>query len=78
VKAVAPKAVNVLISSPVPGLSIARLTDLGVRRISVGSALARVAWTAFIRAASSIAETGTFDALDGAIAFSKLNSVFKA
>jgi len=78
VKAVAPKPVNVLISSPLPGLSLAALTDLGVRRISVGSALARVAWTSFIGAARSIAETGTFDALEGAVPFSELNSVFKA
>lgn len=77
VKAVAPKPVNVLISSPVPGLSLSRLADLGVRRISVGSALARVAWTSFIRAAGSIAETGTFDALEGAIPFGQLNSVFQ-
>ena len=60
VKAVAPKPVNVLISSFHPELSLARLTDLGVRRISVGSALARVAWTSFIHAAKEIAETGTF------------------
>jgi 2-methylisocitrate lyase-like PEP mutase family enzyme len=76
VRAVAPKPVNVLISSPIPGLSLSRLADLGVRRISVGSALARVAWTSFIRAASSIAETGTFDALEGAVAFSTLNTLF--
>ena len=78
VKAVAPKPVNVLIASPVPGLSFSRLTDLGVRRVSVGSALARVAWTSFIRAAKSIAETGTFDAFEGIVPFSQLNSIFGA
>lgn len=77
VKAVAPKPVNVLISSPHRELSLSRLTDLGVRRISVGSALARVAWTSFIRAAQSIAKTGTFDALEGAVPFSQLNSIFQ-
>ncbi len=46
VKAVAPHPVNVLVSAPTPGLTVARLADLGVRRISVGSALARVAWAA--------------------------------
>jgi 2-methylisocitrate lyase-like PEP mutase family enzyme len=76
VRAVAPKPVNVLVSKPSPELSLSRLTDLGVRRISVGSALARVAWGAFIRAARSIAETGSFDALDGAAAFSELDAVF--
>lgn len=78
VKAVAPKPVNVLISSPIPGLSLTRLADLGVRRISVGSALARVAWASFMRAAGSIAETGTFDALDGAVGFSELNNLFRS
>src|SRR5690606_34218456 len=43
VKAVAPRPVNVLVSAPGPGLTLAHLADLGVRRISVGSALARVA-----------------------------------
>jgi 2-methylisocitrate lyase-like PEP mutase family enzyme len=76
VKAVAPKPVNVIVSSPAPGLSLERLEDLGVRRISVGSALARVAWTAFMRAAGRIQETGTFDALEGAATFTFLNELF--
>ena len=76
VKAVAPKPVNVLISSPVPGLSVSRLAELGVRRISVGSALARVAWGAFMHAARSIAETGSFDSLGGAVPFAELNDTF--
>ena len=75
VKAVAPKPVNVLVSSPSPDLTVARLTDLGVRRISVGSALARVAWGAFIRAARSIATTGTFDSLADATPFAELNEL---
>jgi 2-methylisocitrate lyase-like PEP mutase family enzyme len=76
VKEVSPKAVNVIVSSSETGLSLSRLADLGVRRISVGSALARVAWGAFMRASQSIAETGTFDALDGAAQFSMLNDLF--
>jgi 2-methylisocitrate lyase-like PEP mutase family enzyme len=77
VKAVSPKAVNVLVSRPIPNLTLAALTDLGVRRISVGSALARVAWGAFMRAAQSIASTGTFDALGEGAAFAELNQIFK-
>jgi 2-methylisocitrate lyase-like PEP mutase family enzyme len=77
VKAVAPKPVNVLVSSPVPGLSVSRLAELGVRRISVGSALARVAWGAFMRAARSIAETGSFDAFAGAASFAELDALFR-
>src|SRR6185503_19497323 len=46
VKAVAPKPVNVLVSAPFA--TVAQLADLGVRRISVGGALARAAWTGFL------------------------------
>lgn len=76
VKAVAPKSVNVLVSSPTPALSVPRLAELGVRRVSVGSALARVAWGAFIEAAKSIKQTGSFDGLAGAVPFAHLNEVF--
>ena len=76
VKAVAPKPVNVLVSRPNPDLTLAKLTELGVRRISVGSALARVAWGAFMRAAQSIATTGTFDGLGEGAAFAELNKIF--
>jgi 2-methylisocitrate lyase-like PEP mutase family enzyme len=74
VKAVAPKPVNVLVSAP--GLTVTQLRDAGVRRISVGGALARAAWGGFMRAARSIAETGTFDGLAGAASFDELNRLF--
>jgi 2-methylisocitrate lyase-like PEP mutase family enzyme len=76
VKAVAPKPVNVLVSAPSPVLTVSRLAELGVRRISVGSALARVAWGAFIRAARGIATTGTFEGLADAAPFVELNGLF--
>jgi 2-methylisocitrate lyase-like PEP mutase family enzyme len=76
VKAVAPKPVNVLIGAPVAGLSFARLAELGVRRISVGSALARVAFGAFVRAARGLVENQSFDGLAGAAPFAELNGVF--
>lgn len=76
VKAITPKALNVLISRPSEKLSVTRLADLGVRRISVGSALAAVAWGAFIRAAREIAGSGTFDSLSGAAPFADINSFF--
>ena len=75
VKAVAPKPVNLLVGSP--GLSVAEIRDLGVRRISVGGALARAAWGGFIRAARGIAESGTFDAFADAAQFAELNSFFQ-
>ncbi len=77
VKAVSPKPVNVLVSAPSADLSVSRLTDLGVRRISVGSALARTAWGAFIRAARTMATEGSFDGLAGAAPFSELNGLFR-
>jgi 2-methylisocitrate lyase-like PEP mutase family enzyme len=78
VKAVAPRPVNVLVSAPSPGMTVARLAELGVRRISVGSALARVAWGAFLRSARSIAESGTFDSLADAVSFGELNGFFES
>lgn len=76
VRAVAPRAVNVLVSAPIPGLSFAQLAELGVRRISVGSALARVAWAAFMRAAGDLAG-GSFDKLGDAASFNELNELFR-
>lgn len=75
VRAVAPKPVNVLVMDDL-GLAVSDLAALGVRRISVGSALARVAWGAFIRAATAIAEQGSFAGLGGAASFTDLNRVF--
>jgi 2-methylisocitrate lyase-like PEP mutase family enzyme len=75
VKAVAPKPVNVLVLAK--GLPLSRLAELGVRRISVGSALARVAFGAFMRAARSIVETGSFDALGDGVPFSELDQLFR-
>ena len=76
VRAVAPRALNVLVSADVPELSLARLGELGVRRVSLGSALARVAWGAFLRAARGLAE-GSFGGLAGAAAFAELNKMFE-
>lgn len=76
VKAVAPKPVNVLMSRPNPNLSLAKLGELGVRRISVGSAFARVAWGAFMRAAKEMLATGEFDCFSEVATMAELNQVF--
>ncbi len=60
VNAVAPKPVNVLISAP-GGLTMRDAAELGVRRVSVGGALARAAWGGFMRAAQTLAAEGTFE-----------------
>jgi 2-methylisocitrate lyase-like PEP mutase family enzyme len=76
VRAVAPKPVNVLAGSGFT--TVAALADAGVRRISVGGALARVAWTGFLHAAAEIAEHGTFSSLDPAVSFADMNRLFRA
>lgn len=75
ISAVAPKPVNILLSSNT-GLTIADLAALGARRISVGSGLARAAWTGFIRAAKEIAEQGTTTSFEGTIPYAELNAFF--
>ena len=77
VAAVAPKPLNLLVSAPSPDLTVARLADLGVRRISLGSALARAAWGAFLRAAQEMATSGSFTGLAGAAPFAELNGLFQ-
>ena len=74
VDAVAPKPVNVLVSSDFA--TVGELRALGVRRISVGGALARAAWTGFLAAAQEIAERGTFEGLGRAIGGAELNARF--
>jgi 2-methylisocitrate lyase-like PEP mutase family enzyme len=76
VEAAAPKPVNVIRSSAA-GLSVAELAALGVRRISVGSALARAAWGVFMKAAQEIMTDGRFDALAGAAPNAELNKLFR-
>jgi 2-methylisocitrate lyase-like PEP mutase family enzyme len=56
--------------------TVAELARLGVRRISVGGALARAAWAGFLAAAKEIAEQGTFTGLAGAVPFAEINRSF--
>lgn len=74
VRAVAPKPVNVLAERDLA--SVETLAGLGVRRISVGGTLARVAWGAFLDAAREIAEHGTFSGLGRAIPFAEIDGAF--
>ncbi|MBP5074119.1 isocitrate lyase/phosphoenolpyruvate mutase family protein [Pseudomonas chlororaphis] len=76
VRAVAPKPVNVLMSGGLK-LTLAQLSELGVKRISVGSALARAAYGAFYQAAQEIRDHGSFDFADRAIPFGQINQLFK-
>ena len=76
VAGVAPKPVNLLIGAA-GGLSLAEAAALGVRRVSVGGALARAAWGGFMRAARLIAEQGRFDGLADAASGAELDTFFR-
>lgn len=75
VQAVAPRPVNVLVGSPNLRLSLAELADLGVKRVSVGSNLARVAYGEFFLAASELAR-GSLAAMGEAMPFDEINDLF--
>ena len=77
VAAVAPKPVNLLIGWA-SELSMQDISALGVRRVSVGGALARTAWGAFMRAARSMAEDGKFEGLANAASSDELDAFFHA
>jgi methylisocitrate lyase len=74
VAAVAPKPVNVLVGSDFT--TVAELAEAGVRRVSIGGALARAAWTGFLHSAREIAEHGTFTSLARAVPFAEINRTF--
>src|SRR5262245_33249235 len=74
VSAVAPKPVNVLAGSDFA--TVAELAAAGVRRISVGGALARAAWAGFLTSAREIAEQGTFTSFSKAVPFAEINGSF--
>jgi len=77
VAAVAPRPVNVLVAAAT-GLSVSELSGLGVRRISLGSALARAAWTGFLHAARTLSEDGSFAGLDGIVTLAELDARFRS
>jgi 2-methylisocitrate lyase-like PEP mutase family enzyme len=75
VKAVHPTPVNLLIGAS--GLSLKEAAELGVRRISVGGSLARMAWAGFMRAAREMADNGTFRSLAEGHSGGELNGLFR-
>ena len=76
VAGVAPKPLNLLIGWA-SELTMDDISALGVRRVSVGGALARTAWGAFMRAAGSMATQGTFDGFANAASGAELDSFFR-
>ena len=75
VRAVAPKPVNVVMGAGWATLD--QLASAGVRRVSVGGGLARVALTAFLAAARAIKDQGRFDALGQAMSFKEMDGLFR-
>ena len=75
VQAVAPKPINFL-NSGAFGFTVKDLGEMGVRRISVGGTLARVAMHAFIKSAREIATEGKFDSFAGVLSNAELNAYF--
>ena len=76
VDAVAPKLFNLLVGST-SELTMQAIAALGVRRVSVGGALARAAWGGVMRAARMLAEHGRFDGFADAASGRELNSLFR-
>jgi len=77
VKAVAPKPVNVIMGLSGACFSLAELEAIGVKRVSIGSALARAAYGAFLAASREIRERGTFTFADHAAPYADLNAMFR-
>jgi len=77
VEAVAPRPLNLLVVHDI-GLGVGEIAALGVRRISVGGALALAAWTSFIRAAQTLRSNGSFAGLAGLVTYAEINSFFAA
>lgn len=77
VRAVAPKPVNVLMGLGGVTLTVAELSECGVKRISVGSSLVRAAFGGLYRAAEEIRTQGTFTYAEQALPFAQLNALFK-
>jgi 2-methylisocitrate lyase-like PEP mutase family enzyme len=77
VKAVAPNPVNLLMSAA-GGFTVKDIAAMGVRRISVGGTLARIATHAFLKAAREIAEQGRFDSFASVVSNAELNAFFRS
>jgi len=76
IAALSPKPVNFLMFRNL-GLRVTDVAEWGVRRISVGSSLARAAWSGFLRAAELIAKEGSFAGFDGMVPFAEINGFFR-
>jgi 2-methylisocitrate lyase-like PEP mutase family enzyme len=72
------RPVNVVMGLQGAQLSLAELSEIGVKRVSVGSALSRAALGAFLRAAREMRERGTFEFAEDAVAYREISAMFGA
>ena len=77
VRAIAPKPMNVVMGLSGPPFSLDVLASLGVKRVSLGSSLARAAYGAFLRAAREVKQQGTFEFAREAVPYAEINTMFK-
>jgi len=77
VRAVSPKPVNVVMGLNKASFSLKDLASLGVRRVSLGSSLARAAYGSFMQAAQEIHEQGTFKFAEGIVSYKTINDLFR-
>ncbi|HEV2352868.1 MAG TPA: isocitrate lyase/phosphoenolpyruvate mutase family protein, partial [Puia sp.] len=77
VRALAPKPVNVLLGTSAIRLSLVELGELGVKRVSLGSALARVAFGAMLSAAEGIIRKADFSFIPGTVSYASLNDILR-
>ncbi|HXO75837.1 MAG TPA: isocitrate lyase/phosphoenolpyruvate mutase family protein [Puia sp.] len=76
VRAVSPKPVNVVMGLNKAAFSLKDLAALGVRRVSLGSSLARAAYGSFLNAAQEIHRQGTFTFAEGIVSYKAINDLF--
>ena len=72
------RPVNVVMGLQGVQLSLTALSEIGVKRISVGSALSRAALGAFLRAAREMKTRGTFTFADEAVSYREISAMFEA
>ena len=71
------RPVNVLMGLSGVRLDLTKLSEMGVRRVSIGSSLSRAAFGAFLRAAHEMRESGTFGFAEDAVSYRDLNAMFE-
>jgi len=77
ISAVAPKPINVLVGSGGAAFTLEELEKAGVKRVSVGSSLARVAYGSFLKASADLLKNGNVNFAEGSITYSEINNMFQ-